>query len=62
MKNLYFVNDEVREGCPKLGHTALLLHDCIAGHVPRVGLEGFVSGDALAGHVVLGHLHILNTG
>ena len=24
-KNLYFVNDEVRAVCPKLGHTAALL-------------------------------------
>ena len=29
--NLYLVNDEVRAGCPKLGHTTLLLRDEVEG-------------------------------
>ena len=71
MQKLYFINDEFRTGCPKLGHTTLFKIHVSNGldeivfvlHEPElweldgdVG-EGRVVRHVPVEHVVLRHLH-----
>ena len=64
-KNLYFVNDEVRTGCPKLGHTNLYHVVDYLDVEDRVGVDVYAGGlyedTRQPVLVVLLHLHHLPT-